>query len=311
MTRTPLNIICRRTQLDAALESYFIKETLLAKVGRPIRVMAFEDKAAMPLLGDALVISFGTSLAPYLRAARERGCRNVGLFHMADERGSDDRGFYADADYVIRHYWHEAAFAKPSERSLGVVWVPNGYRNGVGPVARETMLPMRDRTIMGFFAGVIEGRTLSDERRGMAQAIESAKLPFTIIETKGFGQGLGPTAYAAYLSSARFALTPSGNSPETIRLYDAFEAGAIPVMLRNAFVAEPRALGNPPVLLLDRWSELGAAYAPYAAADAPAVVEKLQAMQDELAAWWQDFVARQQQKVATLIETSFARSAAR
>jgi len=304
----PLNLIWRRKIIDSVLESYFIKEVLLATLGRPIRTIAFEDNAPPPLMNDALIVSFNTELANYIRAARAQGCRNIGIFHMADERGEDDRGFYAEADYVLRHYWFEKTLARPNDRSLGVAWVPNGFRNGVGPISAQTMLRMGDRTIKGFFAGMVEGHFTAGERKAMVHAIESAKLPFIVVKTPAFGQGLGPVSYAAYLSSARFAPIPAGNSPETIRLYDALEAGAIPIMLRSPYVAAPDALGNPPFILLDSWSELPAAYAPYAGADTPAAIERLEAKQREIVDWWKGFKLRQQQKVKELIDRSFARS---
>ncbi len=101
---------------------------------------------------------------------------------------------------------------------------------------------------------------------------------------------------------------PAGNSPETIRLYDALEAGAIPIMLKSAFVSAPGALNNPPFLLLDTWNDLPAAYAPYADAMAPDVIATIEQQRQQVFNWWRDFKAAQQQKVRDLIERSFARA---
>jgi hypothetical protein len=305
--RHPLNLLWKRSALDFVLEGHFIKEVLLAEIGRPIRVIVMEDKAPIPLLNDALVVTLGPDLAGYLRELRTRGFRNIGVLHMADEHGDHDRGFYADADYVLRHYWFEHAMVRPNEQSLGVIWVPNGYRTGVGPIAPATMLGAAERTLMGFFSGAMEARTLMVERKQMVQVVRDAKLPFLVAATPGFGQGLGPVAYAAYLSNTRFALVPAGNSPETIRLYDALEAGAIPVMLKSAFVGAPGALDNPPFLLLDSWNDLPAAYAPYADAMAPNVIAAIESRRRQVLDWWTAFKAAQQQKVRDLIERSFAR----
>ena len=142
----------------------------------------------------------------------------------------------------------------------------------------------------------------------MVNAINEGKLPFAVIRTTGFAKGLGPVSYAAHLSMSRFALVPGGNSPETIRLYEALEAGAIPIMLRSAFVEAPDALGNPPLILLNSWSELPAAYAPYADATSSSVIERLEAKQREIIVWWKDFKRRQQQRVKELVDRSFARN---
>jgi hypothetical protein len=303
----PLNLVVLRAVLDGVLEAYFIKEVLLAGIGRPIRLMAVEEPAELPLLSDALYLGFGGIAAHYLAQARAQGCRNLGFFHVTDERGDQDRAAYGEADYVLRHYWFPEAMALPHKDSLGVIWVPNGYRGGVGPVAAATMLGIRDRSIWGFFAGVIEARTLSEERRSMARVIAEATLPFVIVETRGFGQGLGPVSYAAYLENARFALVPSGNSPETMRLYDALEAGAIPVALESGFIAAPEALGNPALLLLRSWQDLPAAVAPYLGGGAAAEAA-LEARRQELQRWWREFKRRQQLRVKDLIDSSFARA---
>lgn len=307
----PLTLIWRRATLDYVLEGYFIKDVLLGALGRPVRVLAIEDKTPVPFLDDVLVVSLGTEAAPYLRAARARGHRNIGLFHMGDESGAQDRSFYALADYVLRHYWFEHVFATPDPSSLGVLWVPNGYRTGVGPVAPETRLGMAARQVMGFFAGALEGRMLADERAAMMRAVSGAKLPFTIIGTTGFGQGMGPVSYAGWLGNARLALVPAGNSHETIRLYDALETGAIPVMVRSPFVAAKDALDHPPFLLLDGWDQLPTAYAAYADAAAPAVIAALDEKQRACLDWWSSFQEAQQQKLRVLIDRSYARAGER
>jgi hypothetical protein len=145
----------------------------------------------------------------------------------------------------------------------------------------------------------------------MLRAVRAANLPFTVITTAGFGEGMGATAYAAWLRNARFALIPAGNSHETIRLYDALETGAIPVMVRSAFVEAKDALGalgTPPFILLDSWDQLAEAYAPYADAQAPGVIDALERRRQEVMRWWAAFKTHQQATIGQLIERSFARS---
>jgi hypothetical protein len=106
----------------------------------------------------------------------------------------------------------------------------------------------------------------------------------------------------------RFGLVPGGNSPETIRLYEVLEAGAIPVMLRSPFVSAPEALDNPPFLLLDDWSQLPAAYAPFADSMVTSVIEEVEARRRQALDWWTRFKALQQRRVRDLIDRSFARA---
>ncbi|HLI22614.1 MAG TPA: hypothetical protein VKV32_15925 [Stellaceae bacterium] len=306
----PLNFLWRRTTLDNILEGYFIANILLGAIGRPVRVIPFEDGQPVPLGPDTLIGSLALETVPLLKEARQRGIRNIGFFHMDDEEGKHDLSFYADADYVIRNYWHRHAFARHGN-SLGVTWVPNGYRTGLGPIDPARHLGIAQRSVMGFFSGAMSGRLMAGQRAAMLQAVRQAALPFTIITTGGFGQGLGPTAYAAWLSNTRFALVPAGNSHETIRLYDALEAGAIPIMVRSAFIEEPQALGalgKPPFILLDSWDGLAAAYAPYADANAPATIAKLEQQRQAVVTWWAAFKRHVQQAVKDVIDRSFARS---
>lgn len=87
----PLNLLWRRQTLEVVLEAYFIKEVPLAEIGRPIRTVVVEANAPAPILSDALIVSFGPEFAGYLKEARLRGATNIGLLHMADEKGNHDR----------------------------------------------------------------------------------------------------------------------------------------------------------------------------------------------------------------------------
>jgi len=306
----PLNFHWYRPTLDKILEGYFIKDILLGGIGRPLRVMPWEDIGQIRIGPDSLVGTMGDEMALALTEAKSRGVRNVGAFHMGDERGDHNRAFYGDADYVIRNYWHEPAFATSQTRSLGVLWAPNGYRTGLGPIDAAQHLSIAQRRIIGFFAGAISGRLLEDQRAAMLRCASAAKLPFTIMTTGGFGQGLGVVSYASWLSNARFALVPAGNSHETIRLYEALEAGAIPIMVRSAFVSQTGALGAlgiPPFILLDSWDGLAEAYAPFADAGAPATIESLENMRRQVVQWWTAFKQMQRTKIRNLIDRSFER----
>lgn len=306
--RRPLNLVWRRQTLEWVAEGHFIKEILLAQIGRPIRTFVVEANAPVPILSDALIVSFGTEFAGYLKESRARGLTNIGLLHMADEKGNHDRTFYRDADYVMRHYWFEHTLTPPDPQSLGVIWIPNGYRTGVGPIMVETMLPAAERNIMGFFSGAFRGSEQKlEERALMAKTVNDSKLPFLIVETPGFAQGFGPVSYAAWLSISRFGLVPGGISPETIRLYEVLEAGAIPVMLKSPYVSAPDALDNPPFVLLNTWTELPEVYARYADANSLQVVAEIEAMRQTVVVWWRAFKAKHQLRVKELIERSFAR----
>jgi hypothetical protein len=297
----PLTLIWRRRTLDLVPESYFISHALLGELGRPVRVVAVEQITDTPFLHDVLVVSMTTEFAGYLAEARRRGMRNMMLLHLGDEHGTDDRSFYANADLVLRNYWFETIMA---ERK--VTWVPNGYAIGVGPAAPAARLRASQRSSAGFFAGALGMRKLSHEREMMKAAVEQAGVGFELRFTATSRDRLGPAAYSSHLGDARFALVPGGNSPETIRLYDALEMGAVPIMLRSAFVDATDALNAPPFVLLNDWSELAAAYAPFAD-DLPRALAELDALQDKVVGWWGEFKHLQQKKLRNMIDAVMAR----
>lgn len=288
-----LNLLWRRHTLDRVPEAFFIERVLLGALGRPVRVLAAETIAEAPFVDDLLVVSLTTEFAAYVAEARRRGMRNLMLLHLGDEHGTDDKSFYAHADLVLRNYWFDAIMADPK-----VCWLPNGYAVGVGPAGK--LLPASVRRSAGFFAGALGMRTLSDERHAMKAAIEGAGLPFALRWTATKRDQLGPVAYAAALGNARFAPVPGGNSPETIRLYDALEMGAIPIMLHSRFVEVHGALAGPPILLLDNWAELPDAYQPFAD-DSPEGLARLDRWQVEVIDWWAAFKRTQQQRLRARI----------
>jgi hypothetical protein len=300
--QSPLTVIWRRRTLDLVPESYFIGQVLLADLGRPVRTIAVEQLTDAPFIPGALVVSMKTEFAGYLAEAHRRGVRGQMLFHLGDEHGADDRSFYEDADLVLRNYWFDRIQADPK-----VMWVPNGYALGVGPAAPGQRLRASQRSSPGFFAGAMAMRTLSGERERMRAAVEAAGLPFQLHLTATSRDRLGPSAYAARLADARFALVPGGNSPETIRLYDALEAGAVPVTLRSAFIEAAGALDRPPFPMLDDWDQLAAVYEPFADGSF-ASLAMLDALQDRGLAWWEAFKRRQQARLRGAIDAVMARA---
>ena len=177
----------------------------------------------------------------------ESGTRgSLGILHMSDEHGEHPiKEMYALADYVLRDYYH--AHRAPT-RDHRVTWLPNGPRNGLSqhPLTCEPDEPSRpatppadQRTTLCMFVGLTQGhsRPLADERRrAMVNAVsesDAIRAMCDIREMDHFAGSLGPAEYAKLLDAAVFTLVPGGNHVETIRLYDAFERGSIPVMLTD------------------------------------------------------------------------------
>ncbi len=294
----PLNLIWRRSILDGVLEAQFLRDVVLSKLARPVRWVAIEDNAPLPTMDDVLMCSFG-DCGEVLRGFRAAGRRNIGVLHLGDERSTDDVGFYADADYVLRHY-HRANLPDSGGHCRSVTWLPNGWASGMGPVAANRHLNFHERRHEIFFAGHAgTGASPLPDREAMLDALKNLGRPATVILTEGFGQGLGTAAYAGYLGDTRFALAPAGNAPETIRFYDALECGALPIVTQSPWLQDTggaAALGLPPVVVLDHWRDLTTLDAQNLDED-----QRRQALD-----WWQRFKDLTATRVAQVIEAAFA-----
>jgi hypothetical protein len=84
----------------------------------------------------------------------------------------------------------------------------------------------------------------------------------TIIQTDGFGKGVPHKEYLEALSQAKIVPCPSGPaSPDTFRIWEALECGAVPIVdsrsLRDETVGFwPVVLGDHPLPVIDDWSML-------------------------------------------------------
>lgn len=82
-----------------------------------------------------------------------------------------------------------------------------------------------DKTLDWFFAGQI-----THERREQCAGVLRSMAGGELIETPGFTQGLGQVEYWDRLARAKVAPCPGGPiSPDSFRLFEALEAGCIPV----------------------------------------------------------------------------------
>ena len=302
-----LNLVCDRAVWDFVMEGYFIREVLLSGLQRPVRVFPLEADQNLPVRNDLLVVSLYNAMEPFINRVIQSGAKNVGVFHMGDEVFGLNRSFYAKVDYVIRNYFHPDALVLPSpSRSLGVLWVPNGYRHGIGARSSQTLTPFTDRYHVMFFSGQSNpGLQGQRDRALMIDVIRQNQLPGVAILTDRFAAGLGPASYAAIIKNSRFALVPRGHAEETIRLFDAMELGAIPVSLRHNFLIDPRAMGGAPVVMLDDWEQLPQWLSEMALK--PGAQDAWRAHQGRLIDWWSSFKVRMRSQVTELIERSFAR----
>ena len=140
------------------------------------------------------------------------------------------------------------------------MWAPNGFRTGVGPREPTILKNILSRQSLSAFLGWIDNpNSFDQERVSFAKAAANCGDNLFVLPSTGFAGGYNVGLYSAIMEDSIFAPCPAGNSPETIRLYDALETGSIPISLEHEFLNSKEALGRiglVPFPLLRSWNEL-------------------------------------------------------
>jgi hypothetical protein len=160
-------------------------------------------------------------------------------------------------------------------------------------------------TIATFLGWIGNANSYGNERVHFSNAALSCGENIFLIPSDGFGKGLNISLYSATMESSVFAPCPAGNSPETIRLYDALELGCIPVSLKHEFIFSDQALsefGPPPFAFLNSWDELPK-FLEEMRGRLISDVDEIQDWQTKCLFWWTNFKNSFQQKVASRIDS--------
>jgi len=155
----------------------------------------------------------------YIGNFKKNGLK-VGVIHLGDEWCTDFIDFYGQVNFVFRNYYRTE-----SHKFKNCFYFPLGYKSQfcTGLVLQN----MNNRKYSWSFAGHVKGARYKMLKS--AQKI-SGGLHY---ETQMFNdpKGLSTQNYAELLNQTIFALCPRGNfSLDTFRLYEALEAGAIPIV---------------------------------------------------------------------------------
>jgi len=285
-------IVSTPETLDLALETWYVQNVLLDGIPYSLNVRGgIRDSTVVYIELRELKIDL-------IRQIKAGGNR-VMLYHMGDEQGTCDISAYAECDLVVRNYYFPRIIDDPQYAGK-VLWAPNGYRNGVGPRGSAAVRPARERQCLAMFSGWISNEaSYGNERALFAAAAPKCGGDLYFRPSIGFGAGYTAGLYSSMMEDSVFAPCPAGNSPETIRLYDALEVGCIPVSLSHAFLASDQALasiGPVPFPLIGSWDELPAFLArmkTQMAEDPEAIFD----MQDRCIDWWTSYKQHVRQKI--------------
>ena len=130
--------------------------------------------------------------------------------------------------------------------------LPNGYGPGTPELVASPFMPQRNWC----FAGQITHKL----REEMAVALRQRD-DGMLVETAGFTQGLDRPEYIEALMTSKVALCPSGPvHPDTFRLYEALEAGCLPIVDRGYVPWDfwQFTYGDVPFPVVNDWSDTDA-----------------------------------------------------
>lgn len=160
----------------------------------------------------------------------------------------------------------------PHETTADVRWLPIGYT----PHSKEAK-GWLNKDIDILFAGQVN----HEHRSNMVKELSAFK-NFTLDQSGGFAQGLKPHDYIAKTKRAKVIPAPRGNiSPDSFRLYEALENGAVPVAENPEFF--DKLFGNYPFPVIEsdlQWQGY--------VKDSLAVFPR---KNNECSAWWHRFKA--------------------
>ncbi|QWD64188.1 glycosyltransferase family 47 protein [Polynucleobacter sp. MWH-UH2A] len=293
-----LQIISSPDSLNGALETWFIQNEVFAGAPYSLGINPAQ-------LGGSSVIYLELNQInlDLIRHIKSIGNKVI-LYHMGGERLDKDISAYAECDLVIRNYYF-SSIINGAAINTKVLWAPNGFRTGVGPRDKNDLKRTPQRQCLAAFLGWINNAaSYNNERVSFAGPAAACGENLYVMPSNGFAGGYNIGLYSAIMEDSIFAPCPSGNNPETIRLYDALELGCIPISLSHDFLWSKDALamlGNVPFPILSSWHELPKFLEEMKLKCVTSPNEILE-LQNRCIDWWSSFKIAMQQKIANRIQ---------
>jgi hypothetical protein len=201
----------------------------------------------------------------------------VGLLHLADEWLSGGYGCYRHFSYVLRAY-HPTRFRHP-----GIFVIPLGFTNGT--VQRRSLGELqpasRRKYSWSFMGALISSRP---EMYRAFKEIEGGNVYVYSGNRSDPNRRLLPkNEYNQLLEDSTFSPCPMGNvMVETYRIYEALEAGSIPITEDRSLIHYyEELLGPNPIPRFRSWPQ-----AARFAAELLADKDRLDGLQQTIFTWW-------------------------
>jgi hypothetical protein len=293
----PNIILSNPDTLNRTLETWFIQNILFD--GAPYCLDLNGEQISNPQTIYMEMGIFDLDLINQIKSSKSKKI----LYHVGDERGNHDYSSYLDFDLIIRNYFFPHVF--DDQRFCNrVIWAPNGFRTGVGPRPKLKIKRSKNRTCFAAFLGWMSNdNSYKNERSQFLDATKFCGENLFVLASNGFGGGYNVGLYSTVMEDSIFAPCPAGNSPETIRLYDALELGCIPISLPHAFLTSDDALaaiGPVPFPIIASWDELPS-FLDRMKLVALSKPDEIVSLQAKTINWWDSYKQFIQNKISTKI----------
>jgi GR25 family glycosyltransferase involved in LPS biosynthesis len=186
------------------------------------------------------------------------------VLHMSDEYGRDPISFYGLAQGVVRNYYRKDLPENVTVIPLGFHWaVPNCQ-----PLVHTPRPPFRD------FVWSFVGTEWAGRREKLAPLVAVGDHKLVFMDKWNSPSMLGREENLSILLNSWFVPCPAGNNGETFRIYEALEAGAVPVIVQEPGMEDYLTfIGRYlPLMLATSWDH--AAQLMYSLRKDPAIYEK-------------------------------------
>lgn len=183
--------------------------------------------------GAMLVINHSYPYMAYLQKYEDAGVPYM-VWHLSDETLGDDLGYvgHTACRFVVRNYLHPRLYGNPKVLVVGL-----GYKTGYADALRG-LAGAAAKDLLWSFSGAVW-----HEDRARCLEVLGGMVGRREVHVSGtgpgaaFGGGLDTATYARMLARSVFVPAPIGQGNlESFRVFEALEAGAIPVVLARQAV---------------------------------------------------------------------------
>ncbi len=158
------------------------------------------------------------AMSCYLDELEERGW-SCGVIHLSDEFAADDVAFYGrrGVRWIIRNYWREGLTTKATVIPLGFYRRPQNSK------------PLTERLLAWSFHGTMWERWPGRQR--MIDVLKEIKPHKSYVRAAWEEPMSEEAAMITDMEDSWIIPCPEGNNTESFRIYEALEAGALPLLV--------------------------------------------------------------------------------